>query len=46
MAWVGMERYGFIEEASRLAYRWVYLMTIAFVDCEPLPSSLARLVHD
>lgn len=32
MAWVGLERYGFIEEASRLAYRWVYLMTVAFVD--------------
>lgn len=41
MAWVGLERYGFIEEASRLAYRWVYLMTIAFVDCA-LSSSLPR----
>ncbi|CDZ97620.1 trehalase-domain-containing protein [Phaffia rhodozyma] len=32
MAWVGLERYGFIEEASRLAYRWIYMMTVAFVD--------------
>lgn len=34
MAWVGLERYGFIEEASRLAYRWIYMMTVAFVDCQ------------
>lgn len=41
MAWVGLERYGFIEEASRLAYRWIYMMTVAFVDCGSSPSSLA-----
>ncbi|KAL7410527.1 glycoside hydrolase family 37 protein [Mrakia frigida] len=32
MAWVGLERYGYEIEARRLAYRWVYLMTVAFVD--------------
>lgn len=32
MAWVGLQRYGFEEEASRLAYRWVYMMTLAFVE--------------
>ncbi|KAI6006620.1 glycoside hydrolase family 37 protein [Pisolithus orientalis] len=32
MAWVGLERYGYLEEAQRLAYRWLYMMTTAFVD--------------
>lgn len=32
MAWVGFERYGFIQEASRLAYRWIYLMTMCFAE--------------
>lgn len=32
MAWVGLERYGFIQEASRLAYRWIYLMTMCFAE--------------
>lgn len=32
MAWVGLERYGFQEECNRLAYRWIYMMTTAFVD--------------
>ncbi|KAK4684481.1 alpha,alpha-trehalase, partial [Tremellales sp. Uapishka_1] len=32
MAWVGMDRYGYLEECSRLAYRWVYMMTLSFVD--------------
>ncbi|KAK7682643.1 hypothetical protein QCA50_014443 [Cerrena zonata] len=32
MAWVGLERYGYLEEAQRLAYRWIYMMTTAFVD--------------
>ncbi|PWN22422.1 putative neutral trehalase [Microstroma glucosiphilum] len=30
LAWVGLERYGYLEEARRLAYRWLYLMTSAF----------------
>ncbi|KAF7311296.1 Trehalase [Mycena kentingensis (nom. inval.)] len=32
MAWVGLERYGYLEEAQRLAYRWLYMMTAAAVD--------------
>lgn len=32
LAWVGLERYGFMDDARRLAYRWMYLMTTAFVD--------------
>ncbi|EKM58523.1 glycoside hydrolase family 37 protein [Phanerochaete carnosa HHB-10118-sp] len=32
MTWVGLERYGYLEEAQRLAYRWMYMMTTAFVD--------------
>ena len=32
MTWVGLERYGYLEEAQRLAYRWIYMMTTAFVD--------------
>lgn len=32
MTWVGLERYGYIEDAQRLAYRFLYMMTTAFVD--------------
>ncbi|CAK5269700.1 unnamed protein product [Mycena citricolor] len=32
MAWVGLERYGYLEEAQRLAYRFLYMMTTSFVD--------------
>ncbi|KAF8340465.1 glycoside hydrolase family 37 protein [Cantharellus anzutake] len=32
MTWVGLERYGYLEEAQRLAYRFLYMMTVAFVD--------------
>jgi len=32
MTWVGMERYGYLEDAQRLAYRFLYMMTTAFVD--------------
>jgi len=32
MAWVGLERYGYLEDARRLAYRFLYMMTTAFVD--------------
>lgn len=32
LAWVGLERYGFTDEAQRTAYRWLYMMTKAFVD--------------
>lgn len=32
LAWTGLLRYGFEEEAQRLAYRWIYMVTKAFVD--------------
>ncbi|KAF2186150.1 glycoside hydrolase family 37 protein [Zopfia rhizophila CBS 207.26] len=32
LAWVGLERYGYIGDAQRLAYRWLYMVTKAFVD--------------
>ncbi|KZT51389.1 glycoside hydrolase family 37 protein [Calocera cornea HHB12733] len=32
MAWVGLERYGYLDVAQRLAYRFLYMMTTAFVD--------------
>lgn len=32
LAWTGMQRYGFHEEAERLAYKWLFMMTTAFVD--------------
>ncbi|KAL5504241.1 NTH1_2 [Sanghuangporus vaninii] len=32
MAWVGLERYGYLEDSQRLAYRFLYMMTTAFVD--------------
>ncbi|KAF2211705.1 glycoside hydrolase family 37 protein [Cercospora zeae-maydis SCOH1-5] len=32
LAWTGFLRYGFEEEAQRLAYRWIYMVTKAFVD--------------
>lgn len=28
MAWVGLERYGYLEEAQRLAYRFLYMFLI------------------
>ncbi|KAK9463704.1 trehalase-domain-containing protein [Lipomyces oligophaga] len=32
LAWVGLIRYGYRDEAERLVYRWLYMMTKAFVD--------------
>lgn len=32
LAWVGLQRYGFVEEAERLAYKWLFMITKAFVD--------------
>lgn len=32
MAWDGLRRYGYVDEATRLAYRWLYLITKVFVD--------------
>jgi alpha,alpha-trehalase len=32
LAWTGFQRYGYQEEAERLAYRWLFMVTMAFVD--------------
>ncbi|OJJ49232.1 hypothetical protein ASPZODRAFT_129648 [Penicilliopsis zonata CBS 506.65] len=32
LAWTGLLRYGYQAEAERLAYRWLYMITKAFVD--------------
>lgn len=32
LAWVGLQRYGFEEECQRLCYKWLYMVTKAFVD--------------
>ena len=32
LAWAGLEQYGYGEDAQRLAYKWLYMVTKAFVD--------------
>ena len=32
LAWVGLQRYGYHEVAQKLAYKWLYMVTKAFVD--------------
>ncbi|KAL5340482.1 trehalase-domain-containing protein [Aspergillus crustosus] len=32
LAWTGFVRYGYQDEAERLAYKWLYMITKAFVD--------------
>ncbi|KAF2084340.1 glycoside hydrolase family 37 protein [Saccharata proteae CBS 121410] len=32
LAWVGLQRYGYEADAQRLAYKWCYMVTKAFVD--------------
>ena len=32
LAWTGFLRYGYTEEAERLAYKWLYMVTKAFFD--------------
>jgi neutral trehalase len=32
MTWVGLERYGYLEDAQRLAYRFLYMLVYATVD--------------
>lgn len=32
LAWAGLLRYGYQEETERLAYKWLYMITKAFVD--------------
>jgi len=37
LAWIGLERYNYVEESRRLAYRWLYLLTTSFVDFKMIP---------
>lgn len=32
MAWAGLVKYGYVAEAQRLAYRWLYMVTCGFVE--------------
>ncbi|ORY98383.1 trehalase-domain-containing protein [Lobosporangium transversale] len=32
ISWIGFERYGFLEEAKRTCYRWLFTITKSFVD--------------
>ncbi|KDE04929.1 alpha,alpha-trehalase [Microbotryum lychnidis-dioicae p1A1 Lamole] len=32
MAWGGMQKYGYVHDAQRVAYRWLYMVTIGFVE--------------
>ncbi|SCV67679.1 BQ2448_5290 [Microbotryum intermedium] len=32
MAWGGMQKYGYFHDAQRVAYRWLYMVTIGFVE--------------
>lgn len=32
LAWIGLMRYGYQDEAERLAYKWLFMVTKAFVD--------------
>ncbi|ROT34622.1 trehalase [Sodiomyces alkalinus F11] len=32
LAWTGLVRYSFVEDAERLAYKWLFMVTKAFVD--------------
>ncbi|KAJ8296009.1 Neutral trehalase [Rhodotorula toruloides] len=32
MAWVGCSKYGYTHEAQRLAYRWLHMITVGFVE--------------
>lgn len=48
LTWVGMERYGYLEEARRLVYRWLYMITVAVVDfngCVPEKFDAVKLSH-
>ncbi|BGP38412.1 alpha,alpha-trehalase nth1 [Rhodotorula kratochvilovae] len=32
MAWVGLQKYGYMHEAQRVAYRWLHMLTTGFVE--------------
>lgn len=43
MAWVGLERYGYLEEAQRLAYRWIYMYALVRIVSVPLLIVIYRM---
>lgn len=44
MTWVGLERYGYLEEAQRLAYRFLYMyVTLHWTLAVEMTSSLSRM---
>jgi len=45
MTWVGLERYGYLEDAQRLAYRFLYMMTTAFVDFNGVVPEKVRILN-
>lgn len=51
MAWEGLDKYGFVDDARRLAYRWLYMITTAFVNFNGIVPekfdavALSHLVH-
>ncbi|PWN90774.1 trehalase-domain-containing protein [Acaromyces ingoldii] len=48
LAWVGLERYGYLDDARRLVYRWLYMITVAVVDfngCVPEKFDAVKLSH-
>ena len=30
LTWSGLQRYGFAEEAQRLAYKWLYMLVLCY----------------
>ncbi|KAF9318309.1 alpha,alpha-trehalase nth1 [Podila horticola] len=48
LAWIGFEKYGYVEEAKRTCYRWLYTITKSFVDfngCVPEKFDVVRMTH-
>ncbi|KAG0365481.1 neutral trehalase [Gamsiella multidivaricata] len=48
ISWIGFERYGFIEEARRTCYRWLYTITKSFVDFNgvvPEKFDIVKMTH-
>lgn len=42
MTWVGLERYGYLEEAQRLAYRWLYMCVSRYRTVVTYETTLSR----
>ncbi|KAG0082576.1 alpha,alpha-trehalase nth1 [Podila epicladia] len=48
LAWIGFEKYGYMEEAKRTCYRWLYTITKSFVDfngCVPEKFDVVSMTH-